>query len=376
MPASTSSFDPVEDNNGPLQTEGYLCLSKGSPLTLEAVTLPSLSPTMVQVTIHMIGLCHTDIHMRDNDWGISNFPLLLGHEAVGTVSHTGVSVRTLEVGDRVALTWVRDSCRACAACACGKENLCESGYQGTYLGAAASVWGDNPLQYNAHGGCFSRIQRFEERFAIKLPDGLPAEMACPLLCGGGTMYEPLCEYVSAGSRVGIVGVGGLGTAGIKLGRLRGCVMVAVSRSNWKREGAIAAGANEFVCLENKEEVEHVKGTLDLVLDTTPVGQDIGFLLEFVKFGGTVCRVGIPSADNDSFSGHYIPLIFSGKKVVGSVICGTQRMRHMLQLVAANLKFMSDSDIWKTEHVKIEDVNVVMDRLAKGENKSYRYVLEW
>lgn len=331
---------------------------------------------MIEAEVLMTGLCHTDIHMRDNDWGISNYPFLGGHEGIARVTRIGSAVRNLREGDRVSIAWIRDSCRACDACLVGRENICEDGYQGTYLSAAAGPWGKSKLRYNEHGGCFSRIQRIEARFAVKIPETVPSHIACPLLCGGGTVYEPLCDYGGPNVKVGIAGIGGLGTAAIKLGKLRGCVIYALSSSPHKREGALAAGADEFVNISDEEEMKAHAGSLDVVIDTTPVNGDVGKSLDLLKFNGTLARVGIPSAQDQSFSYNFIPLIFQQKKIAGTVVTGTKRMKDMLDLVSRNLEFMKDSDIWKTEHVPISQVNEAMEKLANRTNKGYRYVLEW
>lgn len=331
---------------------------------------------MIEANIIIIGLCHTDIHMRHNEWGTSNYPLLAGHEAVATVSRIGDAVRNLNVGDRVAIAWIRDSCGACDGCLVGRENICEPGYQGTYLGASSGPWGASKLKYNEHGGCFVRVQRIEARFAIKIPEGLPSEIACPLLCGGATMYEPLCDYTSPNTRVGIASIGGLGTAGIKLARLRGCVVYALSSSAHKKEGALAAGAHEFVDTTDEKDMAAHAASLDVVIDTAPVNVDVSKYLSLLKNGGTYVRAGIPDANDQTFKYEFIPLIFQQKKIAGTTVSGTKRTKEMLDLVSRNLDFMQDVDVWKTEHVPISQINDAMDKLENRANKGYRYVLEW
>lgn len=331
---------------------------------------------MVEVEIIMNGLCHTDIHMRDNDWGLSDFPFCAGHEGVARVRRIGYVVRNLKVDDRVALAWIRDSCRMCDACMLGRENICEHGYQGLYMGKSAGAAGKSKLRYNEHGGCFARIQRIEERFAIKIPDNVPSEIACPLLCGGGTVYEPLCDYGGPNVKVGIGSIGGLGTAGIKLGRLRGCIIYALSSSAHKRDAALGAGANVFVDTTKDEELKAHASELDVVIDTLPLNSNIEKYMNLLKPGGVLVRVGIPKAKDSEFTYGFLPLIFQQKRIAGTVVTGSRRLKEMLDLVSQNLDFMKDSGAWKTEHVPISDVNNVMDMLANRQNKGYRYVLEW
>eukprot|EP00965_Chrysotila_dentata_P080726 2663763-Pleurochrysis_carterae.AAC.1 len=183
----------MADSDGPLETQAYICKSKGASLELGTVTLPALSATQVQIEMEACGLCHTDIHMIENDWGIADYPLVPGHEGYGTVVKTGSSVKGLKMGDKVGVGWIRDSCGACDNCGCGRENICEAGYQGTYLaGSAAGLWGKNPSN---EFGCFSKVMRVEEKFAFKIPETISPLVACPLLCAGGTVFEPIEDYV-------------------------------------------------------------------------------------------------------------------------------------------------------------------------------------
>ncbi|CAN8065821.1 unnamed protein product [Agarophyton chilense] len=242
----------------PLVTEGYVVNEKGGKLTLQEVTLPPMSATMVQWKLDFVGLCHSDIRMRDNDFEISSYPLLPGHEGVGTITHIGSRVRSLTVGDTIGIGWLRDSCIYCRYCKEGRENICEKGYQGLFLSTEAGMFGASPLQYNLHDGCFARYQRIADRIAIKIPDGIPPELGCPLVCAGATVYESLCDYTSCGMNVAVLGIGGLGTCAIKLARLRGCFVWALSSSESKRKGAITAGAHYFIIMKSDDDRSRVK----------------------------------------------------------------------------------------------------------------------
>mmetsp|Transcript_25453 Transcript_25453/g.39102 ORF Transcript_25453/g.39102 Transcript_25453/m.39102 type:complete len:388 (-) Transcript_25453:78-1241(-) len=366
-----------EDEGPPLVTEAYVCHEKGAKLVLEEITLPSLTATQVEVDITHCGLCHTDIHMRDNDWGSTDYPIVLGHEGVGIIRKIGSSVKTLKIGDRVGVFWIRDSCQCCDPCLAGRENICEEGYQGLYLGASAGCWGKNP--HNEHGGCFSKVVRIEAKFAIKLPESLPSEVASPFVCGGGTLFEPVSDYVKTGTRVAIASIGGLGTAGIKFSKSFGGHVTALSRSEEKREKALGAGADEFfACLGNADAMAELTGKFDLIIDTSPQNSDVASFMGMLKFGGTYCRVGIPPANDMDFTFSYIPLIFTKKKIAGSVVTGTRRMKQMLQLVTDELKdYGSDPKSWNAKVVSFEEVNDVMDDLLKGRNtNNWRYVFTW
>lgn len=206
---------------------------------------------------------------------------------------------------------------------------------------------------------------------------MPSDVACPLLCGGGTVFEPLCDFAEPGSKVGIVGIGGLGTAAVKLAKLKGCHVTALSTSAGKREGVLAAGADAFVLLSNPAEVDALKKDgLDLIIDTTPVNQPVSGYLDLLTLDGIYCRVGIPSAANQSFEYNWIPLIFTQRKIVGSVVTGSKRMAEMLDLTAKNLEFMNSNEHWKTQTMPMSQVNEAMDQLQKRTNNGYRIVLDW
>lgn len=308
--------------------------------------------------------------MRDNEWRTADYPLVLGHEGVCRVTHIGSSVRSHQPGDIVVLGWIRDCCTACRACLCGRENICAKGSVGMFDGPSAG----SSHRYNEHGGCFSRIQRIEARFAIKVPDGIPWELAAPLACGGATVWEPIRNHGFIGARIGIVGLGGLGTSAVRLARVAGCVPVAISRSDAKRAMALAAGAQDlWVESENREEW---KESLDVIIDTRPVNGPLAPLLSWIRKGGVVVRVGLPPADDIAVVTDWHSLVFDQKTVAGSDVCGSAGMAEMYSAIASNLRLMKDGEELKVEKLPMSEVNTAMDRLLAGEHKSYRFVLEW
>eukprot|EP00899_Mesostigma_viride_P012978 jgi/Mesvir1/21681/Mv04102-RA.1 len=140
----------MASDHGPLKTQAYVVPSAGAKLELREITLPALTSTQVEIDMTHCGLCHTELHMADNDWGISDYPMVPGHEGIGVVRGVGAAVKALKVGDRVGVTWIRDSCGSCPPCGQGRENLCEKGYQGTFLGkSAAGIWGKVPCHDRA-----------------------------------------------------------------------------------------------------------------------------------------------------------------------------------------------------------------------------------
>jgi len=372
-PEPTSIMSSSKFEEGPKVTEAWVCYEKGAPLKLAEIALPPLTATMIEVEMTHCGLCHTDLHMRDNDWGISDYPIVLGHEGVGTVVKVGSCVRGFETGDTVGIHWIRDSCQVCSNCCEGRENICTDGYQGTYLGPSAGIWGKTP--HNTHGGAFSKVMRIEARFAIQIPPSLTPEVICPLLCGGGTVFEAIVEYVKPGSQVAVSSIGGLGTAAIKLAKMYGGQVTALSRGEAKKDKALSVGADGYYgCLGNDMMMDALAGTFDVLIDTCPVNKPIDHLIGLLKIGGTYVRVGLPNASDNTFTYNFGELVCGQKKIAGSIVTGTKRLNHLVNLASG---LTADSDEWKTEVLPFSDVNETMELLKDGKTGStWRYIFQW
>lgn len=350
------------------ETEAWVVPSQGSSLELQILPLPPLKDHEVQIHMKLCGLCHTDIHMKNNDWGISNYPMVPGHEGVGVVSAVGSQVSSLKVGDVVGVGWIRDSCGSCDSCCEGKENLCAAGYQGTYLSSHAGCWGRKDYSL---GGCFARYMQIHERFAFKLPDSIPPEQAAPLMCAGVTVWEPIISMAKPGSTVGVISLGGLGHMAVKLLNAIGASVVVLSSTENKRQKALELHASQYVNYNAPEDMKLIQGSLDLIIDTCPVApQTLSSFMNCLKFGGTYVRVGIPSNSSDAFGYNFIPLVFTGKAVKGSIVCGSKNTKTMLR-IAGEHKIVSDVEV-----VSFDLVNQVMEKLIHGQNEASRYVLSW
>lgn len=189
----------------------------------------------------------------------------------------------------------------------------------------------------------------------------------------------IVNYVTNGTRVAISSIGGLGTAGIKFAKSFGGHVTALSRGEEKRSKAFAAGADEFyACLGDKSKMAELAGKFDIIIDTCSHNSDVSNFMDMLKFNGTYCRVGIPPANDSSFTYGYIPLIFTQKKIAGSVVTGTRRMKRMLQMINDEIKtYANDSDEWNAKIVKFDQINQVMDDLKNGRNvNNWRYVFAW
>lgn len=349
------------------ETSAYVFESKGGKAELKTIPLNPLGEGDVRVEMKYCGLCHTDCHMKNNDWGISTFPMVAGHEGVGVVSAVGSKVTNLKVGDNVGIGWIRDSCTECMNCLDGKDNLCLNYYQGVFLGKNAGGWGKNNCELQ---GCFAQVVNISSRFAFKIPNELPLERAAPLMCAGITVWEPIMDYVRPGSYVGVVSLGGLGHMAVKFARAVGANVTVFSSTGDKKEAAKGMGANFYVNYNNPEEMNKYQGKIDVIIDTCPTNVGVDKFMNCLSFGGTYCRVGIPSASDHKFSYEFIPLVFCGKKIVGSIVSGSKNTSKMLSVAATN-NISCDVSV-----VPFSEINEVMDSLINRKNNQFRYVLKW
>jgi alcohol/geraniol dehydrogenase (NADP+) len=269
----------------------------------------------VEIGITHCGICHSDLHLISNDWGMSQYPFIPGHEIIGTVTAIGSHVRSLKVGQRVGLGWQSNSCGECEWCSRGLENLCAS-LEATCV--------------HRNGGYANHV-RANARFVMRIPDALPSEQAAPLLCGGITVYSPLRDHgINPSSRVGIVGIGGLGHIAIQFARIFGAEVVAFSTSTGKEEEARALGAHHFVHSRESKSMKEVAGSLDFILNTANADQDWNVYIQALRPTGTLCFVGVPPSP---VSLQAFPLIGGIRTVTGSPIGSPQKIREMLDVAA-------------------------------------------
>jgi uncharacterized zinc-type alcohol dehydrogenase-like protein len=303
----------------------------------------------VEIAITHCGICHSDLHLISNDWGISQYPFIPGHEVVGTVTAAGTDVRSLEVGQRVGLGWQSNSCGVCEWCSRGMENLCPAS-EGTCV--------------HRHGGYADRV-RANARFVIPIPAALESERAAPLLCGGITVYNPMRIHgVNPSSRVGIVGIGGLGHMAIQFARAFGAEVTAFSTTVEKEEEARALGAHNFVNSRESKAMKDAAGTQDLILNTANADQDWGVYVQALRPTGTLCFVGVPPSP---VSVQAFPLISGQRSISGSPIGSPYRLKEMLDVAARHGVKAT------TESFPMAKANAAIDKVKKGKVR-YRAVL--
>jgi uncharacterized zinc-type alcohol dehydrogenase-like protein len=237
-----------------------------------------LAPRDVEIKISHCGVCHSDLHLIDNDWQISKYPFIPGHEIVGVVSAVGADIKHLTPGQRVAVGWQAGSCGECEWCRQGQEQLCPQA---------------QPTCVGRHGGYADSV-RVQARFAIPVPDALPSEGAAPLMCAGITVYSPLRNFLARpSSRVGVVGIGGLGHLALQFARVFGCEVTALSSTKEKQPEALALGAHHFVNTRDTSEMKRVAASFDLILSTASADQDFQALVHSLRPKGALVLLGAP-----------------------------------------------------------------------------------
>ncbi len=330
--------------------QAYCSKEKGAPLERFDYEPKPLTEFDVEVRISHCGICHSDLHLIENDWGVSSYPLVPGHEIVGQIENVGRLVKHLKPGDRVGIGWQRSACLLCYACMSGDHNLCAAN-QATCLG---------------HFGGFADKIRVDSRFALKLPDGLDSAGAAPLFCGGVTVFSPLLHYdVRATHRVGVIGIGGLGHLALQYARAFGCEVFAFSSSPNKSDEALRLGAHHFVDSTSKKDLRSVKGKLDFIISTVAVNLDWDMYLNCLSNHGRLVFVGVPS---DQVKIHATNVMGGNRSLSGSSIGSPEDIRQMLEFSARH------NIVAQTEKFKMNQVNEAMTRLK--ENKArYRIVLE-
>ena len=341
-----------------LQAYGAESATSGvHPLTIER---RDPRPDDVRIEIDYCGICHTDIHFVHNDWGRTEYPVVPGHEIVGTVTGVGDEVTRFAVGDRVGVGCLVDSCRECAACEEGLEQYCHNGFVATYNGE------DRHDGRRTYGGYSERIV-VSDRFVLKIPDALDPAAAAPLLCAGITTYSPLKHFgVKPGDSVAVVGMGGLGHMGIKFARAMGAEVTVFSRSEAKRSEIERLGAHAMVISTDEAQMEAAMGRFDFILDTVPVPHDLNPYVSALKHDGTLILVGLLEPIDPPLDAG--PIVFARRRVAGSLIGGLPETQEMLDFCAEH-GIVSDIEMLDIRHI-----NEAYTRMQNSDVR-YRFVID-
>ena len=313
----------------------------------------------VEIDILYCGVCHSDLHFARNDWGMTQYPVVPGHEIVGKVTQVGSGVSKYKTGDLVAVGCLVDSCRSCQNCEDDLEQYCPE-WVGTYGGF------DKHLQTNTHGG-YSETIVVDEAFVLSVPENLDLAGIAPVLCAGITTWSPLRHWnVGKGSKVAVVGLGGLGHMAIKLAVALGADVTLFSRSPNKMEDAKALGAHSIIISTDETQMGSAMGQFDLIIDTVPYEHDLNPYIGTLKTDGTLVVVGYLGPLDPMVM--TVPLIMGRKSVAGSLIGGIAETQELLDFCG---KHNITSDI---EMINMQDINTAYERMLKSDVK-YRFVID-
>ncbi len=311
----------------------------------------ALGSNDVEIAVQHCGICHSDLSMLDNEWGITQYPLVPGHEVVGTVSAVGGAVTSLEVGQSVGLGWHSGYCMTCHNCLDGDHNLCAQS-QGTIVG---------------HHGGFADKVRAHAASVVALPRDLDIQSAGPLFCGGITVFNPLVQFdIKPTDKVAVIGIGGLGHLALQFMNAWGCEVTAFTSSEAKKEEALQLGAHYTIDSRNPEEIEAAAGQFDLVLSTVNVKLDWNAYVATLRPKG---RLHIVGATLDPLDLGVFPMIMGQRSVSGSPVGSPANIARMLEFAARhNIRPVIES-------YRFDQVNEAMERLRSGHAR-YRIVLSW
>lgn len=317
-------------------------------------------PDDVVIDILFCGVCHSDLHQAQNDWGNSKYPMVPGREIVGRVASVGPAVTRFKVGDAVGVGCMVDSCQHCHACEEGLEQYCEGHHVMTYNDV------DRHDGRPTYGGYSEKIV-VSDKFVLKVPESLDLAGAAPLLCAGITTWSPLRHWqVGPGSQVAVIGLGGLGHMGLKLAKALGAEVTLFTRSPGKEADARRLGADRIVLSTDPAQMEGVKNRFDLIIDTVPYVHDVNPYLPTLALSGTLVLVGYLGGLEPFLS--TVPLILGRKSVAGSVIGGIKETQEMLDFCGQH-GITSDIEV-----INIQDINQAYGRMLKSDVK-YRFVID-
>ncbi|WP_210504309.1 NAD(P)-dependent alcohol dehydrogenase [Nocardioides xinjiangensis] len=341
-----------------MRVNAYAAPAAGQPLAPTTIERREVGANDVLIAIEYAGICHSDIHTVNGDWGPQPFPVVPGHEIVGTVTEVGAEVTRHRVGDRVGVGCMVGSCGECASCLRGDEQYCARGMIGTY--AATDVDGTT-----TQGGYSTHVV-VDAGFVLAVPDGLDPAAAAPLLCAGITMYTPLRRW-GAGpvTKVAIVGLGGLGHMGVKIAHALGAEVTVLSQSLKKQEDGLRLGADDYRATSDPDTFEALAGTFDLIVNTVSAPVDLDAYLGLLAVDGTLVNVGAPA---EPLSLHAMTLIGARRNFAGSMIGGIALTQEMLDFCAEH------GIVSEVEVIRAEQVNEAYERVLASDVR-YRFVID-
>jgi uncharacterized zinc-type alcohol dehydrogenase-like protein len=342
-----------------MKTVGYAAHSSDAEMVPYHFERRALRPGDVAIEILFSGLCHSDLHTVNGDWGPQPYPLVPGHEIVGRVIDVGTAVTRFSEGDRVGVGCMVDSCQECDQCHNHEEQYCRHGMTPTY-GAPDRISGEI-----TQGG-YSKHIVVREEFVLRIPDALDMSRAAPILCAGITTFSPLRTWnVGKGSRVGVIGLGGLGHMAVKLAVAMGADVTVLSRSERKADEAKELGAGGILVSSDKAAMAGATATFDLIIDTVPVEHDVTPYAPLLDIDGTLVIVGQVGPMKGFMT---VPMIFGRRRVAGSLIGGIKETQEVLD-------FCAEHDIHPVcEVIRPDEVNRAFAVMSQGDI-AHRFVMD-
>lgn len=337
----------------------YAAPSASEPLVKTTITRRDVGPDDVMIDIAYAGICHSDIHTVRGEWGQIQYPQVVGHEIVGHVTEVGANVTKHQVGDRVGVGCMVNSCGECEQCVAGQEQYCLKGNIGTY----ASV---DPADGSITQGGYSQAVVVNEDFVLKVPESLDIEKVAPLLCAGITTYSPLHHWkVGPGSKVAVVGMGGLGHMAVKIAVALGAEVTVLSQTTSKEADSLRYGAKAHYATKDAATFEQLAGSFELIINTVSAKLDMKAYLGLLQVDGTLVNVGAPSEPLEVPAFALIPRRLSW---AGSAIGGIAETQEMLD-------FCAEHDILpETELISADQVNEAYERVLSSDVR-YRFVID-
>jgi len=342
-----------------MKTVGYAAHSSDTPLAPYHFERRELRDNDVAMEILYCGVCHSDLHVARNDWGGSSYPVVPGHEIVGRVTAVGSNVSKYNVGDHVAVGCMVDSCQECDECHNDHEQYCRNTFTLTY-GSPDRITNDM-----TQGG-YSKHIVVREEFVLRLPENLDLAKAAPLLCAGITTYSPLREWnVGPGSRVGVVGMGGLGHMAIKLAVGLGADVTVISTSPKKEADAQELGAHNFLVSKDEDAMAAAASSFDLIIDTVPVNHDLNPYIPLLDNDATLVMVGqIGPIEGPNTA----PMVFGRRRIAGSLIGGIKETQEMLDF-CGRMNILPECEM-----IKMDEINTAFERMERSDVR-YRFVID-
>ncbi len=344
-----------------IDTVGYAATKAKESMSAVKFRRLDSGPQDIELELLFCGICHSDVHQVRNDWKNTVFPCVPGHEVVGRVAKIGTEVKNFKVGEIAAVGCMIDSCGSCYSCMHGEEQYCESptGFLGTYNGTI------NPKGQNSYGGYSNKLV-VKEHFLLKVPEGMPPEVAGPILCAGVTTYSPLKHWgIEPGMKIGIVGFGGLGHMATQIANAMGADVTVITTSPEKREDALSMGASDVIVSTDEEKMKEAANSLQFILSTVPYEHDISPYVDLLERDGVLVFVGVlvPQPGWDPTK-----IIMHRRSLAGSLIGSIAETKEVLDFCNIHKVFP------KVQKIDAKDINEAFENVFNKKAR-YRYVID-